>query len=108
MATVIYTLLNGDVRRIDVEDGLSVMTGAVQNDLPGIDADCGGSCECATCHVYVDDAWLARLEPPGEAEREMLTVVAAPPRAGSRLACQLVVGPELDGIEVTLPERQAF
>lgn len=106
MPTVIYRLADLSERRIDVPTGTSVMQAAVQNDVEGIVAECGGSCACATCHVYVDEAFVARLPPPSELESDLLTVTAAENRSNSRLSCQLIVTPELDGLAVTIPDMQ--
>lgn len=106
MPTVIYRLADLSERRIDVPTGTSVMQAAVQNDVEGIVAECGGSCACATCHVYVDEAFVTRLPPPSELESDLLTVTAAENRSNSRLSCQLIVTPELDGLAVTIPDMQ--
>lgn len=96
---------DGDERIIDANIGDSVMQVATQNDVPGIDADCGGACSCATCHVYVNEEWMARVGSPEEAEAEMLDVVDEK-QDNSRLACQIKVSDELDGLTVTTPESQ--
>jgi 2Fe-2S ferredoxin len=106
MPTVIYRLADLSERRIEVPAGTSVMQAAVQNDVEGIVAECGGSCACATCHVYVDEAFAARLPPASDLEAELLTVTAAEPRSNSRLSCQIIVTPQLDGLSVTIPETQ--
>lgn len=90
---------------MDVPDDWSVMQGAVMNDVPGIDADCGGSCACGTCHVYVDAAWIKRLPPMLEAERDMLRL-SSRVQENSRLSCQLKVSAALDGLVVKTPESQ--
>lgn len=82
------------------------MQAAVQNDVEGIVAECGGSCACATCHVYVDESFVARLPPAGDLESELLTVTAAERKSNSRLSCQLTVTNELEGLTVTIPETQ--
>ena len=105
MAKIIYKDFEGTSRTIDVENGLSVMEGAIQNEIPGIDADCGGSMACATCHVYVDDAWLGKLPRAEEAEIDMIDM-AYEPKKNSRLSCQIIVSDDLDGLEVTTPEKQ--
>lgn len=105
MPSITYIEFNGTEHRIEVEDGLSVMEGAVNNNVPGIDADCGGSCACATCHVFVDEAWLGKLEPQDDQERSMLGF-AAEVKPNSRLACQIKVTPALDGLVVRMPEAQ--
>ena len=94
------------VQDVPAADGLSVMRAAVDAGLDGIAADCGGMLTCATCHVYVAPEWLDRLPPASADELGMLDFAAAERRAGSRLACQIEIGPELDGLTVELPERQ--
>lgn len=89
----------------EVPAGLSVMEGATRNNIPGIDADCGGACSCATCHVYIDEAWLGVVGEPGETERQMLDF-AENVEASSRLSCQIVVSDGLDGLTVRMPESQ--
>ena len=106
MPKVTYRAADGSEESIDVALGLSVMEGAIRNDVDGIVAECGGSCMCATCHVYVDPAFLDRLPAASEEEQEMLEEVAAPRQANSRLSCQIKVTPELEGLIVDLPERQ--
>ncbi|MBK5104719.1 MAG: 2Fe-2S iron-sulfur cluster binding domain-containing protein [Burkholderiales bacterium] len=105
MPKVIYVEHNGTRHQVEVPAGLSVMRGAVDNGVPGIDADCGGECACATCHVYVDPAWLARTGERGVMEQSMLGV-AAMTRDNSRLACQIAMSDALDGLLVTMPEGQ--
>ena len=82
------------------------MEGAIQNNIPGIDADCGGACACATCHVYVDQRWIDKLKQKEEAEQDMLDM-AYKPNKYSRLSCQITVTDELDGMVVNLPSKQA-
>jgi len=91
---------------IEVQNGLTVMEGAVQNDIPGIDADCGGGMACATCHVYVKEDWLDKLPKKEDGEEDMLDM-AFEPKMNSRLSCQLVVSNELDGLIVNIPSKQA-
>jgi len=105
MPTIIYIDDAGVERPVEVATGLSVMAGAVQNNVPGIDADCGGACACATCQVYVDPAWLSRLEPASAMEDSMLDF-AERTKANSRLSCQLKVTDELNGLRVTTPISQ--
>ena len=93
-------------RSIKDAKGLTVMEGAVQNNIPGIDADCGGSCACATCHVYVDKKWFNKLEKKSEAEQDMLDV-AIEPNKFSRLGCQITVNDDLDGMVVKMPSKQS-
>lgn len=105
MSKIFYQTYDGAVREVNVPDGASVMEGAVHNSIPGIDGDCGGACACATCHVYVPDEWLARLEPQSDMERSMLEF-AENVRPNSRLGCQIKMSPALDGLRVELPESQ--
>ena len=105
MPKIIYKDLNGDSKTIEIDNGLSVMEGAIQNDIPGIDADCGGSMACATCHVYVEEKWLSKLPKAEDAEVDMIDM-AYEPKKNSRLSCQIIVSDELDGLEVTTPEKQ--
>ena len=106
MAKIIYIEHIGKSHVIDVLDGLSIMEGAVQNNIPGIDADCGGSCACATCHIYVDEKWFDKLKKKDEAEQDMLDM-AFEPNKFSRLSCQISVSDELDGMVVKIPSKQA-
>jgi 2Fe-2S ferredoxin len=106
MPIVVYVLVDGSERRLDVAEGTSVMLGAVQQGLPGIEAECGGCLSCATCHVYVDAEFAGLLDAPSEAEEEMLEVVSAERRPGSRLSCQIEMTPRLDGLTVRIPESQ--
>ena len=105
MAKITYIDLNGNSKTIEIEKGLSVMEGAIQNNIPGIDADCGGSMACATCHVYVEDKWLDKLPKAEDGEVDMIDM-AFEPKKNSRLSCQLIISDELDGLEVTTPEKQ--
>ena len=105
MTKVIYKDFKGNSKTIDVENGLTVMEGAIQNDIPGIDADCGGSMACATCHVYVEEKWLDKLPMAEEAEVDMIDM-AFEPKKNSRLSCQIIVSEELDGLVVTTPSKQ--
>ena len=106
MAKITYIEFSGKTHTVDVENGLSVMEGAVQNDIPGIDADCGGACACATCHVYVDEKWFDKLVKKTDAEQDMLDM-AFEPNKSSRLSCQITVTDELDGLVVKMPSKQA-
>ena len=106
MPKVTYKDFQGISKTIDVESGLSVMEGAIQNNISGIDADCGGSMACATCHVYVEEKWLDKLPKAEEAEVDMIDM-AFEPKKNSRLSCQLIVSNELDGLTVTTPEKQS-
>ncbi len=106
MPKITYQDNKGNSKTIEVEKGLSVMEGAIQNDIPGIDADCGGSMACATCHVYVEEKWFNKLSKAEEAEVDMIDM-AYEPKKNSRLSCQLIVSDELDGLIVTTPEKQS-
>ena len=90
MAKIIYNTHDNKTHTIEVQNGLTVMEGAVQNDIPGIDADCGGGMACATCHVYIDEDWVQKL-----------------PKKNSRLSCQIIVSDILDGLVVNIPEKQS-
>ena len=105
MAKITYIEHDGQKHEIDVANGLTVMEGAVQNDIPGIDADCGGSMACATCHVYVKEDWFPKLPNKETGEDDMLDQ-AYEPKANSRLSCQIIVSDELNGLVVHLPEKQ--
>jgi 2Fe-2S ferredoxin len=107
MPKVTYIEHDGNPHEVEVPVGLSVMRGAVDNNVPGIDADCGGECACATCHVYVDPAWLdlTGLPEPGSQEASMLSF-AAVAEPNSRLSCQIPMRDELDGLVVRMPEGQ--
>ncbi len=105
MATITYISYSGIESKVDVENGKSLMVGAVDNLVEGIIGDCGGCCSCATCHVMVDESWVARTGEPDEAEQEMLEAVPEP-SATSRLGCQITVSDELDGLVVRMPEEQ--
>ena len=106
MPKITYVEHNGTEHAIDVPVGLTVMEGAVQNDVPGIEADCGGACACSTCHVYVDPSWVNKLDPPEEMELDMLDFAYEPDPERSRLTCQIKVTDELDGLVVQMPEKQ--
>tara|TARA_B100000941_G_scaffold274358_1_gene235441 strand:+ start:49 stop:369 length:321 start_codon:yes stop_codon:yes gene_type:complete len=105
MPKITYIDSTGERRTIDVQKGLTVMEGAVQNQIPGIDADCGGGMACATCHVYVKEEWLNKLPKAEDAEQDMIDM-AFEPKKNSRLSCQLIVSDELDGLVVTTPSKQ--
>ena len=105
MAQITYVDHRGKKKTIEVENGLTVMEGAIQNDIPGIDADCGGSMACATCHVYVDNEWYGKIPKAEEAEQDMIDM-AFKPKKNSRLSCQIIVSDELNGLIVTTPEKQ--
>ena len=105
MAIITYVEHNGKSHTIDVASGLTVMEGAIQNNIPGIDADCGGSMACATCHVYVKEEWFDKINLKTEGEDDMLDT-AYEPKKNSRLSCQISVNDEIDGLIVNLPEKQ--
>ena len=106
MAKITYVEHSGKSHTIQVQNGLTVMEGAVQNNIPGIDADCGGSMACATCHVYVKEEWFNKLSKKEDGEEDMLDM-AYEPNKFSRLSCQLTVSDELEGLVVNLPVKQA-
>ena len=105
MAKITFNTHDNNTHTIDIQNGLSVMEGAVQNDIPGIDADCGGGMACATCHVYVKEDWFNKTPSKTEGEDDMLDQ-AYEPKPNSRLSCQLIVSDVLDGLIVNLPEKQ--
>ena len=105
MPKITYIEHNGKSHEIEVANGLSVMEGAVQNNILGIDADCGGSCACATCHVYVDEKWFNKLPKKESAEEDMLDM-AYEAKKFSRLSCQITVDNSLDGLVVKMPSKQ--
>ena len=106
MPKITYKTHDDKTHTIDVQNGLTVMEGAIQNDIPGIDADCGGGMSCATCHVYInDDEWLKKLPEKEMGEDDMLDQ-AFEPKSNSRLSCQLIVSDDLDGLTVHMPEKQ--
>ena len=106
MAKITYIQNSGNSQTIEISNGLSVMEGAVQNDIPGIDADCGGGMACATCHVYVTEDWFDRLPNKEDGEEDMIDM-AFEPKKNSRLSCQIIVADELDGLVVNIPYKQA-
>ena len=105
MPKITYIEHSGKSHTIEVANGLTVMEGAVQNNIPGIDADCGGSMACATCHVYVKEEWFNKLPKKEDGEEDMLDM-AFEPKKNSRLSCQLMVSDQIDGLVVNLPEKQ--
>jgi 2Fe-2S ferredoxin len=105
MAKITYIENDGTTHEVEVKPGLSVMEGAIKNNVPGIDADCGGACACATCHCYVDEAWREKTGTASAMEESMLDF-AENVEANSRLSCQIRVTPDLDGLIVRLPESQ--
>jgi len=106
MPQVTYIEHDGAQQAIDVPEGENVMRGALYNGVEGIVGECGGGLACATCHCYVDEAWVDRLEAPSEAELQMLESAASEVKPNSRLSCQIVMNETLDGLVVDLPERQ--
>ncbi len=105
MTKITFIDHEGTKREVEAKPGQTIMEAAVANMIPGIDADCGGACACATCHVYVDENWLGKLKEKDEMEDSMLDF-AEDVRDNSRLSCQIEVTDELDGIVVTTPETQ--
>ena len=106
MAKITFIEFDGTSHSVEVEHGSSLMKGAVYNSVPGIDAECGGACACATCHVYIDDRWVEKVGQPQDGEKGMLEF-AEEVRDNSRLACQILVTAELDGLVVSMPEFQS-
>src|SRR4249919_3127674 len=106
MRRITYIEANGTEHAVDSEVGLTLMEVAVSHSIPGIDAECGGACACATCHVYVDEAWREPTGEPSPMEEDMLDF-GYDVRPNSRLSCQIKVRENLDGLVVTTPERQA-
>ena len=106
MPKITYIENNGKSHTVEVDKGLTVMEGAVQNDIPGIDADCGGGMACATCNVYVKEEWLDKLPKKEDGEEDMLDM-AFEPKKNSRLSCQLIVSDDLEGLTVDIPSKQA-
>ena len=106
MVKITYIASDGPARTVDGEIGSTVMETAIRNNVPGIEAECGGACACATCHVYVDEAWQEKTGGPSPMEEDMLDF-AFDVRPTSRLSCQIKVREDLDGLTVTVPPRQA-
>jgi 2Fe-2S ferredoxin len=106
MPKITYIEHGGTKHEVEVAEGLTVMEGAVSNNITGIDGDCGGACACSTCHVYVDPAWIAKLPAKEAMEEDMLEFAYEPDPERSRLTCQLKVSPALEGLVVHMPERQ--
>ncbi|MCB1622551.1 MAG: 2Fe-2S iron-sulfur cluster binding domain-containing protein [Thiothrix sp.] len=104
MATVTWRMADGSEITADVINGNTLMESALDNDVPRIFGDCGGSLACATCHVVVDDAWIDKCGSPGEEENDLLEMTDAPRQPNSRLSCQIVVSEDLDGLVVNVPE----
>ena len=106
MAKITYIEHNGTKHEIDVANGMTVMEGARDNNIPGIEADCGGACACSTCHVYIDPEWVEKIPAKDDMEADMLDFAWQPDAARSRLTCQLKVTDALDGLIVQMPEKQ--
>ena len=106
MTEIVFVLPTGERRAVDARNGNSVMDAAIDNNVPGILADCGGACSCATCHVYIDPPFAARVGGPGEIESEMLDGTSAPRTDNSRLACQIEISPAIDGVIVHIAPTQ--
>lgn len=105
MTKITYIEHDGTEHVLDVKNGMTVMEGAIKNLVPGIDAECGGACACATCHVYIDEAWTDVVGGPSDMEEDMLDF-GFDVRDNSRLCCQITVSDELDGLVVRIPEQQ--
>lgn len=105
MTKIIFVEHDGTVHIVDVASGLSVMKGAVRNEIPGIDGDCGGGCNCGTCHVYVDDSWLDKASSLSVTEEAHLGFLKNR-RPSSRLSCQIAISDRLEGLVVHIPESQ--
>lgn len=105
MTKITYISFDGTEHVVEARDGQSVMDAAIRNDVPGIDAECGGACACATCHVYVNADWMDKVGAASDMEKDML-IFAQDVADNSRLCCQIKVGPELNGLIVTMPENQ--
>ena len=106
MTKLTYIAFDGTRFDVEAENGSTVMENAIRNAVPGIEAECGGACACATCHVYIDDAWREKVGGPSPMEEDMLDF-GYEVRESSRLSCQIKVTEELDGLVVRVPERQA-
>lgn len=106
MPVIHYILRDGTTKSIDATSGQSIMETAIMNNVRGIDAECGGCCSCATCHVYVEDKFMATLPAPDDMEEELLDGVAAERKPNSRLSCQLIVNDDVNDIHIYIPESQ--
>ena len=106
MPRITYITSDAQLHTIEVKNGLTVMEGAIQNNIPGIDADCGGGMACATCHVYVNEEWVDKLPKKEDGEEDMLDM-AFETKKNSRLSCQLIVSDQLDGLVVNIPTKQS-
>ncbi|VAW24218.1 Ferredoxin, 2Fe-2S [hydrothermal vent metagenome] len=105
MTKITFVEANGTIHETDVENGTSVMEAAIQNSVPGITAECGGACTCATCHVYVDEKWREKVGSPSDMEEDMLDF-AFEVKPSSRLSCQILVNDDFDGLVIKIPEQQ--
>ncbi len=105
MSRITYVLSDGSERHVETGPGMSVMDAARRADIPGIEAECGGACSCATCHVIIDPAWIDRVGQPDDMEGDLLDGSAAGRSPTSRLSCQIQLSPELDGLVVTVPPQ---
>jgi 2Fe-2S ferredoxin len=105
MVKITFIDAGGQSKTVEAEEGSTVMEAAIRNDVPGIEAECGGACACATCHVYVDEAWVEKLPKPESMEEDMLDF-AYDVRTESRLSCQIRVTAEIDGLVLRTPEQQ--
>ena len=106
MPTITFVTPDGDARTVEAQDGASLMDAATKRNIPGILAECGGSCACATCHVLVDEAWMERLKPASDMEQAMLDFSGVEVRPNSRLSCQIFATDALDGLVLRIPEAQ--
>ena len=106
MSKITYIESSGKSHTVDVKNGLTVMEGAIQNDIPGIDAECGGGMSCATCHVYVKENWFDKIPKKEDGEDDMLDM-AFEPNKFSRLSCQIIISDELEGLVVNVPAKQS-
>lgn len=106
MPDITFIEADGEIHAFEAPEGVSLMAAATGAGVPGIVGECGGQLRCATCHVVVDPAWVERLPPPSSDEQAMLELTAVPREPGSRLSCQVVLVPELQGLVVQVPERQ--
>jgi len=106
MAKIKFIEHNGTEHEVEADNGLSIMQAAVNNGVPGIVAECGGACSCATCHVQLDPDWYAKIEVPSDMENEMLEFAMGFVENSSRLSCQIKINDELDGIIIRTPESQ--
>lgn len=106
MPKITFIEHGGQEHTVDVAEGLTVMEGAVSNNIPGIDADCGGACACSTCHVYVHADWVGKIPAKEDMEIDMLDFAYEPDEATSRLTCQIKVTADMDGLVLQVPEKQ--